>query len=258
MGQGSAPLVFLHGLGGTIEDWAGTLKPLALNRRVIAIDMLGSGRTDKPVNCTYAPDLMRDHIISTLDALELDRFDLNGWSLGGRIALDVAHMVPQRVRRLVLTAPAGIGPDTMLDLNAPLHIALGQAIARPSASGWRILGNAFRSGGANRLMKFTARRVSLVTDAQSRVAFLGQLRSFVGASGFLAGPRHTLLQKLAQIDTPTLAVWGRQDNFAPFAHSAALTDQMPNCALHVVEQCGHMPHIEWPDIYTNAVDAFLR
>ncbi len=258
VGKGDVPLVLLHGLSGTIEDWSETMLALSENRRVVAIDLLGSGKTDKPAHCTYAADIMRDHVLSVLDALALHTFDINGWSLGGRIAIDVACAVPHRLRRLVLTAPAGIGPDTLIDLTASFPVLLGQAMTRPSASGIRILGNAVHSGNSLRLMKFTARRLSLFADAPARHAFMAQLKSLIGPRGFHAAPRADLLKKLPQIQTPTLAIWGRNDNFAPFAHSAIMMGLMPHCTLHVVERCGHAPHIEWPDIYNAAIADFLE
>ncbi|RYH01111.1 alpha/beta fold hydrolase [Salipiger sp. IMCC34102] len=256
-GEGGVPLILLHGLSGTLEDWSETVAALSRARRVIALDLLGSGKTDKPPECSYAPDLMRDHVIGVIDALSLDVVDLDGWSLGGRIALDVAHAAPDRVRRLVLTAPAGLGPDTFLDLDAPFSVVLGQALLRPSASGLRIMGNALRNGNGDRLLRFAARRLYLLKDGGARQGFLGQLESLVGRHGFLPGPRRALLAKLPRIETPTLAIWGRQDNFSPFAHSGNLRKLMPNCRLHVVERCGHAPQIEWPEIYTAAIEDFL-
>lgn len=257
VGDGGVPLVLLHGLSGTIEDWSETLEPLSVDRRVIAVDLLGSGKTDKPKTSTYAADIMRDHILSVLDALSLDIVDINGWSLGGRIALDVAFEAPGRLRRLVLTAPAGIGPDTLIDFDASFPALLGQAVSRPFASGTRILGNAIHSGTSKRLLRFAARRLSLLADTSSRDAFVGQMKSIVGGGGFLAEPRDALLKKLPLIQTPTLAIWGRNDHFSPFYHSETLLDLMPDCRLQVIEQCGHAPQIEWPVIYNAAVADFL-
>ncbi|MCF7701885.1 alpha/beta fold hydrolase [Loktanella sp. M215] len=257
VGEGGIPLALLHGLSGTIEDWSETLPALSENRRVVAIDLLGSGKTSKPADCTYAPDTMRDHVLDVLDALSLNVVDMSGWSLGGRIALDIACAAPHRLRRLVLTAPAGIGSDTMIDFSTSLPAVMGQAITRPGASGLRILLNAIHSGNSSRLASFSARRISLFADIASRKAFIGQLKSFVGPKGFLEGPRHDLLAKLPMIQTPTLAVWGRNDNLSPFHHSAVLVDLMPHCALQVVKHCGHAPQIEWPDIYTGALRSFL-
>lgn len=256
-GHGETPLVFLHGLGGSIEDWAGTLIPLSQNRRVVAIDLLGCGKTEYSAFGHYGPDRMRDHVLATLDALSLDTVDLAGWSLGGRIALDVAHHAPLRVRCLILAGPAGIGPDTIINLDAPLHVSLQQAVTGTTASGWRLLRNAMRNGGFRRAARFAARRVTFVGDGQARAAFLAQLRSFVGSSGYLEGPRQDLLAKLPDIHTPTLAIWGRQDNFAPFPHAQTLVELLPNCTLRAIEECGHTVHIEKPDIFIASVDAFL-
>ena len=256
-GQGGVPLVLLHGLGGSIEDWLGVLRPLATKRRVIAIDLLGCGKTDKPLNCSYTPSIMRAHIAATLDALGLDCVTLGGWSLGGRIALELVHASPDRFDRLILTAPAGIGKDTFIDFSVTFPEVMGQIAVRPGATGFRMIRNALRNGSVKRMLKFAARRVNLVTDFPTRTAFLRQLRSIVGPSGYLAKPRHELNAKLNHINLPTLAIWGRQDNFAPHTHSKLLVRAVPNCELLTFERCGHTPHIECPDEYVKAIDAFL-
>jgi len=258
VGTGGTPLVLLHGLGGTIADWGGTMDALAQNRQVVAIDLLGNGRTDKPAGCTYTAEALRDHILSTLEALDLDTVDLNGWSLGGRVAIAVAHERPRGVRRLVLTAPAGIGPDTIVDLNAPYHDILRQMAIRPASSAWRIFSNAVRSGGARRLASFTARRLVLASDPRARHAFLQQMRGLVGPSGYLDGAREIILRKLSELEQPILVVWGREDYFAPFAHFAILKKFSPHAELAAIDRCGHTPHIEWPDVYSDAVNSFLR
>ncbi|EBA11573.1 alpha/beta fold hydrolase [Roseobacter sp. CCS2] len=258
IGQSDIPLVMLHGLGGTIEDWVGTLTPLSAHRQVIAIDLLGSGKSDKPSDCRYSLDIMRDHIVATLDALELEKIDLNGWSLGARIALDIASLVPDRINRLVLTAPAGIGPDTILDLTAPAHEILIQLATRPTASAVRLIDNVIKSDSGFRMLQFSKRRLQLVADARSRAAFMCQLRSLVGPSGYLSGPREDILSKLPQIAVPTSAIWGREDHLAPSSHAEILARLMPNCDVHFIEDCGHTPHIEWPDKYNAILSGFLE
>ncbi len=257
VGRGGVPLVLLHGLGGTIEDWVGTITPLALDREVIAFDLVGCGKTDKPSDCAYTPADMLAHAQGTIEALGLATFDIGGWSLGGRIALQIAYAAPEQVRRLVLTAPAGIGADTIVKLDAPLPELLSQIVTRPTASGLRVLRNATQSDNAWRLLKFAARRVSLVTDSPSRTAFTRQLRGLVGPRGYLKGPRSILRHQMPSIETPTLAIWGEEDIFAPYEHSAQLLELMPHCKLYSIPDCGHAPHVEFPDIYAKAVREFL-
>ncbi len=257
VGRGGVPLVLLHGLAGTLDDWHGTQAALARHRAVIAVDLLGCGGTARPVDGGYGPEAMRAHVAATLEALSLGPVDLGGWSLGGRIALDLAHAAPDRVRRLVLTAPAGLGEGMALRLDAPLPCVVWNATTLGGGAGLRVLRNALRNGTGRRLARFAARRASLATDAGARAAARHQLRALFDRSGYLPGPRGDLLAKLPSIAAPALAIWGRQDRFAPFADAALLTGGMPRCTLHPLEDCGHMPHLEWPDRYVAAVEDFL-
>lgn len=96
----AAPLVLLHGLGETGEDWDVVAPHYAVEWRVHALDLRGHGQSDWPG--AYSLELMRDDIAAFLDALHLDRVDLIGHSMGGYIALLFAERHPRRVNRLVL------------------------------------------------------------------------------------------------------------------------------------------------------------
>lgn len=257
LGQGEVPLVMLHGLSGSLEDWGGAADALAQQRRVIVFDLLGCGRTDKPRGASYAPEEMRDHAIAVLDALALDRVDINGWSMGGRIALDLAHVAPERVRRLVLTAPAGIGPDSIVDLRGGPLPVLREVTKRPAVAGFRILRNALRQDRGAETLRLVGRRLGMAADRRARIAFAAQLRSFMNAQGFSAGPRKALLQWLPEIDVPTCAIWGRRDMFVPAAHAALLQARMPRCEVVLLDGCGHMPQLERPRAYVAAIERFL-
>src|SRR4051795_2991108 len=106
-GQG-APLVHLHGAGGLRLNRAHDL--LARQHRVIAVEMPGFGQSDENTRTRTMPELAAT-IVKAADALGLDRFDLMGTSFGGRAALWLAVQHPERVRALVLEAPAAIRPS---------------------------------------------------------------------------------------------------------------------------------------------------
>ena len=256
-GRGGVPLVMLHGLSGSLEDWGGAVTTLSRHRRVVAFDLLGCGRTAKPREASYAPDEMRDHALAVLDALGLERVDLNGWSMGGRIALELAHAEPGRIDRLVLTAPAGIGPDSIVSLRGSPLPVLREVTTRPAIAGFRILRNALRQDRGAETLRLVGRRVGMAADRRARAAFAAQLRSFMGAKGFLAEPRHALLARLGDIVTPTCAIWGRRDMFVPAAHATILKKRMPNCEIVLLDGCGHMPQLEEPEAYIAAIDRFL-
>src|SRR4051795_9843184 len=105
-GQG-APLVHLHGAGGLRLNAAHDL--LARQHRVIAVEMPGFGRSEENTRTQSMPELAAT-IVKAADVLCLDRFDLMGTSFGGKAALWLAVLHPERVRALVLEAPAAIRP----------------------------------------------------------------------------------------------------------------------------------------------------
>jgi pimeloyl-ACP methyl ester carboxylesterase len=100
------PVLALHGLGGSKRSFLPTVAALAGQFRVIAVDLLGFGDSDKPIGAAYDARFFAGAGIDLLDALGLDRVHVIGNSLGGRIALEIALRHPDRVGRLGLLAPS--------------------------------------------------------------------------------------------------------------------------------------------------------
>ncbi len=104
---GSGPAVIaVHGLGGTKGSFLPTVAALSGRFRVIAPDLPGFGDSDKPIGASYDARFFARAIIDLIDALKLDRAHLIGNSLGGRVALEVGLLHPERVGRLALLAPS--------------------------------------------------------------------------------------------------------------------------------------------------------
>jgi pimeloyl-ACP methyl ester carboxylesterase len=102
-----APAILLHGLGATKASMLPTLGALArAGRRAVAIDLPGFGDSTKPLLAAYDAAYFARAVVALMDALELERADLIGNSMGGRVAIEVGLSAPQRTRRLVLLAPS--------------------------------------------------------------------------------------------------------------------------------------------------------
>jgi len=134
----SPPLVLLHALGESAADWDHVVPAFADRWRVLAVDLRGHGASDHPGN--YSLELMRDDILAILDALDLDRVDLVGHSLGGFVAHLVAQHAPDRVSRLVLedvtaplprAAPPPERPPGELDFDWEMVLAVRRQIDEP-------------------------------------------------------------------------------------------------------------------------------
>jgi 3-oxoadipate enol-lactonase len=105
---GAPPVVLLHGLGDGAADWDGVAPAFARQRRVYAPDLRGHGRSDRPGD--YSVELMEADMLGFLDALELDRVDLIGHSMGGLVGYLLAGDRPEQVSRLILEDVAALRP----------------------------------------------------------------------------------------------------------------------------------------------------
>jgi 3-oxoadipate enol-lactonase len=105
---GAPPLLLLHGLGDGAADWDGVAPAFGRHWRVYAPDLRGHGRSDRPAD--YSVELMEADVLGFLDALQLDRVDLVGHSMGGLVGYLLAGDHPERVSRLILEDVAALRP----------------------------------------------------------------------------------------------------------------------------------------------------
>jgi len=108
-GTGSLPVVLVHSLAGNSTHWAAQLAHLRRDRRTVALDLRGHGRSEPPKDGNYTIAAMAGDIAAVVDTLRLTRFVLVGHSMGGGVALAYAGAHPDRVAGLVLIDPIGDG-----------------------------------------------------------------------------------------------------------------------------------------------------
>jgi pimeloyl-ACP methyl ester carboxylesterase len=96
------PLVLLHGIGGTADDWDAVARGFAGERRVFAIDARGHGSSEWSPTAEYSTDAHFADLACALDALGIERCVLAGYSMGGGVAILAAHALAERVERLVV------------------------------------------------------------------------------------------------------------------------------------------------------------
>lgn len=141
------PLVLLHALGETSESWAPLLPEFTRRYRVAAFDLRGHGASDWPG--TYSPELMRDDVVTAVDALGLQQFTLIGHSLGGAVALLIAQQLGDRITQLLIEdvvppyprqpRPVPDRPEAELSFDwAVLEATYGQ-MSDPDMRGWPAL-----------------------------------------------------------------------------------------------------------------------
>jgi pimeloyl-ACP methyl ester carboxylesterase len=100
------PVLLIHGLLGSSENWRNNIEALAENGSVYAIDLVNVGKSQRVAGVDSGLVATANRIVSIMDALNLDDADIVAHSHGGAIALMLAALHPRRVRRLILFAPA--------------------------------------------------------------------------------------------------------------------------------------------------------
>jgi pimeloyl-ACP methyl ester carboxylesterase len=259
-----SPIVLMHGIGRTLEDWSANLQALSRERQVYALDLVGFGRTEKP-DIAYTLDDLRDFCLGFMDTLGIKQAILGGNSLGGATALHVALSKPERVTGLILTAPAGCGQriNTTLQLSSlPL---VGEFMERPRAA----MNDERRLAIVRLILETCFYDLSWVTKERlehdyalsllprTGQAFLNTLRAMCTWRGVKKQFLGSVLKKLPQVQAPTLVVWGKQDRVVP-AMYAKNTQRIPNSSLHIVDKCGHFPQLECAETFNKLATTFLQ
>jgi pimeloyl-ACP methyl ester carboxylesterase len=219
---------------------------LASEHRVIAPDLLGHGRSDKPrgdYSLGNQATLMRDLMIS----LDIERATLVGHSLGGGITMQFAYQYPERCARMVLIASLGLpGADLVAPLvlsNTTRDMILGTA---------RWLGR--RGLKASPGQKAMWRSYKSLTEPTTRTAFIATVRAVIDQRGQTVSAMERLYLAHAM---PTMLLWGENDRIIPVSHAHAAHKEMPGSRLEIIKGAGHSVQLEKPERVSELMLDFL-
>jgi pimeloyl-ACP methyl ester carboxylesterase len=223
-GEGSEPVVLVHGLSGSTRWWSPNVPALAEHHRVYLVNLPGFGvmrRRRQRFVLTEAASWL----LAWIEALGLEKAHLVGHSMGGYLSLKLATRRPDVVRKLVLVDPAGVPSGrTMLGHLGPLLLAA-------------------RYGKPNFLPV-------LARDA----LYAGPFTLLRTARDLLA---EDVRGDLRKIGMPTLLVWGERDTLIPPSVGDLMRAEIPGSRLLVIEGAGHNPMFDRPEAFNVALLAFL-
>jgi pimeloyl-ACP methyl ester carboxylesterase len=235
-GQG-ASLLFLHG-GGGAPLWLPFMESLSQRFDVIVPEHPGYGGSDTPDWLDNVGDLSYFYL-DVIDALQLDRVHLVGTSLGGWIAAEIAVRNCTRLKSLALSAAVGINV---------------KGVPKGDLFMWsreQLIRNLYHDQSLAE-----AALAQPVTDATMMAYAKNQLASAkLGWHPRLYNPH--LAKWLHRISVPTLLIWGNNDKLVPLPHGTAYQALIPGSQLKVIENCGHVPHVESADAFVTAVTDFI-
>jgi len=256
-GEGPA-LLLIHGMAGSAATWKHVLPRLSRDYTVIAPDLLGHGKSDKP-RTDYSLGAFAAGLRDLLVALGIERATVVGHSLGGGVAMQLAYQHPERVERLVLVGSGGLGQEVSPVLRLLTLPGAEYLMPLVFTSYSREIGNKIsmmlrRRGLRAPAAEETWRAYVSLTEAQNRSAFVKTLRSVVdiGGQSVSAHDRLYLSQHM-----PTLIVWGQRDQIIPVSHAAIAHEAMPGSRLEIFDDSGHFVHSEEPDRFIRVLRDFL-
>ncbi len=268
----SLHLVLLHGLFDHKGTWSALAPRLAeAGYHVIAPDLVGFGRSSKPefrswpASRRYGAEAQVGFVRAFVEGLGLDDVVLAGNSFGGGVFLrSLCTPWPggPRVRGLVLESASGY-PQAR-----PPYIRLLGDLPGRLLLNRRVLGIGLGTGLARVVVRSTFRRVfhdpgkipeELVDEAVDILRGPNTVYAYQAAArNLVPGDIARFTDAYREIDVPTLVLWGAEDRIVPARFAALFEAELPDAELHVFDECGHAPHLEYPDETARLIGDWTR
>jgi len=258
---GSGPaLLLLHGLGCDHTTWNPVIDRLAESFTVIAPDLLGHGRSDKP-RADYSVGGYANGMRDLLTVLGIDRVTVVGHSLGGGVAMQFAYQFPERTERLVLVAPGGLGPEVTPLIRAVTTPGFHQVMGLLTLPGIRhagLLGLHTLSrlpSPATRDLGEVAHIYESFRDPDARAAIRHVVRAVVDWRGQIITMADRAYLTAAM---PICVVWGDEDHVIPTHQARSVAVLAPDARIELLADSGHFPHKDHPEVFAEIVEDFVR
>lgn len=248
----SDTILMIHGFLGSSYDFIDVMNALKDRYHIIAVDMIGFGLSDKPIDFHYAKQNQAQGLVKFLDTLGIDEVTIMAHSMGGEVSIHLAHDFPDYVKEMILIGSGGYveeRPNTLMPANLPMFVYdyvvrnyyiqrtfFFTAYAQDEIDTGRITYHDFdemyyvnKTIPGNILQAFTRDNDSGSTNA-----------------------------KLALIRQPTLLIWGEFDSFIPLTTGIKLQEAMASVAqLVVMPDAGHLPFDTYFEEFMIHVEEFI-
>ena len=245
------PLILIHGGGAgadSFSNWFRCIPAYAKNFRVIAVDLVGFGKTAKPdpAQYVYTQEARNDHIIAFVQALGLKGVNLIGNSMGGATSMGVAIKRPDLVNKVVLMGSAG--------LNTKIREAL-----------LPIMNYDFTRDGMIKVCKTLANKNFHIDD--DLVEYRYQLsiapdtkKGYAATMGWVKQQGGLFYEEdfIRKLSRPTLVVNGKDDLVVPLENAYRFLELIDSSWGYIIPHCGHWAMLEYPDDFTAETTRFLK
>lgn len=259
MGPVRGPVVILiHGFGGSSYNWRKTMPALAeAGFNVYAIDLKGFGLSDKSADEDYSIPAQAEFLANFMEDAGIGKASLVGSSMGGNVVAHFALKYPDRVYKLVFM-------DAALVEDNNIFFGLISALSGlPGALRWQqflfryfitadLLKTIFRSSyfDPNKLEEKelinAVQQLKIPNWDLALIAFIRQ------------ASKNALPGSLEDLPAEKLIIWGRYDSWIPLEHGLYLNEHLQNSRLEIIDNAGHLPMLEQPELVNESLIRFLK
>ncbi|OZV80396.1 alpha/beta hydrolase [Micromonospora echinospora] len=250
------PVVLLHGISRSLDDWTEQHHLLRDRFRVHSLDLPGYGHS-APLSVPHTLPALADAVAGFCDAVGIaGPAHLAGNSLGGAVAMQLAVRDPARVSSLVLVNSAGFGREVALALRILAIRPLGRVLLRPNRLTARRVTRSLFHDPVHATEARVAHALAMAREPHAARVMLETLRSLGGLRGVHPQWRADLLDAVAALPLPVLVTWGDRDLILPVTHLTAARARLPHARTHLFTGCGHLPQVECAEEFSRVVADF--
>ncbi|MBC1459299.1 2-succinyl-6-hydroxy-2,4-cyclohexadiene-1-carboxylate synthase [Listeria newyorkensis] len=247
-------LLLLHGFTGSHATYDAILPILAADWHCVTVDLLGHGETDAPLDVTrYEMEEQAADLMAILDQVGAQKASVLGYSMGGRLALGLATLYPERIQTLVLqSASPGLESEQEREARILKDTALADKIKKQGVVD-------FVADWEKLPLFATQRYLSENVQDKVRAERLNQRAQGLAGSlgGMGTGAQPSFWEELPALHMPTLLLAGQEDQkFCGIA--VAMKTALPDAKYITFSNAGHTIHIEQPEAFGYAVRNWLR
>ncbi|MBD2778156.1 alpha/beta fold hydrolase [Iningainema tapete] len=248
-GSGSTPFLLIHGFDSSVLEYRRLQPLLATHNETWAVDLLGFGFTERPAGIKLNTTDIKTHLYGFWKTLINQPVILVGASMGGAAAIDFTLTYPEVVQKLVLIDSAGLTGSSPFGkfIFPPLDYLATEFLRNP-----KVRQQISRAAYKNKQLATIDAQLCAALHLEASSWSKG-LIAFTKSGGYTAFK----FKKLAEIQQPTLILWGDSDRILGTKDAPRFKRAIPNSQLIWIKDCGHVPHLEQPQITAQHILQFL-
>lgn len=246
-GTGNPPILLLHGFDSSLLEFRRLLPLLAESHETWAVDLLGFGFSDRVSNLTFSPAELEAHLHAFWQNMIQRPVILIGASMGGAAAISFTLNYPEVVERLVLLDSAGLAKPPKIGkfMFPPLDRIATGFLRNP-----KVRQNISQSAYFNKSFASEDARICATLHLECP-NWHEALAAFAKSGGY-----GSFVKQLPEIEQPTLIIWGKNDQILGIKDAPKFEQLIPNSQLLWIPDCGHVPHLEQPQMTAEAILGF--